>query len=258
MRILNDILHTNAYFDMWRHAIYIGYRGSLAHGTHVPGSNPGSIDDKDVFGIVIPPPEWQFGLRVFEHLEVKRDVWDVLVYDFRKFIRLLIKCNPNVLQALWTPTNMVLKTSWQFEMLVENRQLFAHKGVYKSFCGYSQGQLHKMENMAYNGYMGEKRKALVDKFGFDCKNAQHLIRLLRQGIEFLNTGDLIVDRPDKDELIAIKTGNWSLDRIKNEAHALFAEMNDAYEKSKLPDKPDTAAIDALVQHVLKTTYRDQL
>jgi predicted nucleotidyltransferase len=143
---------------MWHKSIFLGYRGSVAHGTYIPNNDPNSIDDKDVIGVAIPPTEYFFGLKTFEQFEKKESYWDVLIYDFRKFVKLLLKANPNVLQVLWTPEKHVLKTSWQYERLLKNRYLFVHKGIYKSFCGYSHGQLHKMENMSYNGYMGKKRK----------------------------------------------------------------------------------------------------
>lgn len=56
--------------------------------------------------------------------------------------------------------------------------------------------------------MGERRKALVRRHGYDTKNAAHLIRLLRMGIEFLQSGELLVDRSGHDagELLAIKRG----------------------------------------------------
>ena len=250
MRLLNQILNEAPQFDMWNNAICICYRGSIAHGTYVPSQNPNGIDDKDILGIAIPTKEYFFGLKTFEQFECQREYWDVLIYDFRKFIRLMLKSNPNVLQLLWTPKECVLKTSSVFEELVENRHLFASKNIYKSFCGYSYGQLHKMEHMAYKGYMGEKRKQLVDKYGFDCKNAQHLIRLLRQGIEFLNTGELIVERPDKDQLIQIKTGQWGIEKIKQTAEQLFKDMEIAYNNSKLPEHPDINAVDKLVQKIL--------
>lgn len=256
MRLLNQILNEDPRFNMWRQAICLLYRGSIAHGTYIPNNNPNSIDDKDVLGIAIPTPEYFFGLKRFEQFEQKKHYWDVLIYDFRKFVGLLVKANPNVMQALWTPKHHILKSSWQFELLVENRHLFVHRGIYKSFCGYSYGQLHKMENMAYNGYMGEKRKHLVDKFGYDCKNAQHLIRLLRQGIEFLRTGELVVERPDKSELIQIKTGQWSIEKVKREADALFKVMEKAYNESKLPERPDIEAIDKLVQEILIEHFKD--
>lgn len=246
----------NAEFDMWKHSICLMYRGSIAHGTFIPNSNPNSIDDKDIIGIAIPPNNYFFGLKSFEQFDKKQEYWDVLVYDFRKFIRLLIKSNPNVMQVLWTPEHLTLKSEWQFKELLANKNLFVHKGIYKSFCGYSRGQLHKMEFMAYNGYMGEKRKGLVDKYGYDCKNAQHLIRLLRQGIEFLNTGELTVERPDKSDLIQIKTGQWSIEKVKREAARLFKDMEDAYATSKLPERPDIEKIDELVISILEPSYTE--
>jgi hypothetical protein len=38
-------------------AVLIGYRGSIAHGTYKPPSDETSIDDKDVMGFVVAPPE---------------------------------------------------------------------------------------------------------------------------------------------------------------------------------------------------------
>ena len=239
---------------MWDNAVVIAYRGSIAHGTFIPNSNPNSIDDKDILGVAIPPKEYYFGLHKFEQFEKFEQYWDVLIYDFTKFINLLVKSNPNVMQLLWTPDKHIIKSTPEFEKLVQNRHLFANKGLYKSFCGYAYGQLQKMENMAYNGYMGEKRKALVDKFGYDCKNGQHLIRLLRQGIEFLQTGELVVERPDASELIQIKTGQWSLDRVKNEATRLFKVMEETKDSSTLPEYPNIEEIEKLVVEILTNRF----
>lgn len=248
-RIFNDILKA-APFDMWKHSMCLMYRGSISHGTHLPNSNPYSVDDVDIFGIYIPPQSYVIGLDVFEHYEVKEEKWDVLCYDLRKFVRLLIKMNPNVLNALWTPERFYLKSTPAWKRLQENRDLFTSKQIFKSFCGYSQGQLHKMESMVHNGYMGEKRKKLVEKFGFDTKNAQHLIRLLRQGVEYLTTGELMVERPDAQQLISIKQGAWSLDRVHDEAKRLFGKMEEANAASTLPEKPDINAINVLLQEIL--------
>ena len=257
MRLLNDIL-SNAQvdlFNMWDNSIVLMYRGSLAHGTYIPDSNPGSIDDKDIFGIAMPPRDWFFGLRDFEQFERKEQYWDVLIYDLRKCVRLLLKANPNVLNALFTSKDLLLKTSPQFELLQENRHFFVSKAIYPSFCGYAYGQLKKMENMAYKGYMGEKRKGLVDKFGYDTKNAQHLIRLQRQGIEFLKTGELVVVRPDAEELKQIKLGQWSIEKVKEVAEIQFGLMEKAYKESSLPEHPDRKAADLLVQKIQEDYYK---
>ena len=77
----------------------------------------------------------------------------------------------------------------------------------------------KGENL---GYMGDKRKKLVLQFGYDTKNAAHLIRLLKMCKEFLNTGVMNVDRSrDQEELLGIKKGGWKLEDVKQYASDLF-------------------------------------
>ncbi len=248
-RLLNDILRS-APFDLWDRSLCLMYRGSVSHGTHSAPTDPNSIDDVDIFGVVVPPRPYIIGLDTFEQFESKVDKWDVLCYDLRKFVRLLIKMNPNVLNALWTPEKFYLRETPAWQRIRENRSLFSSKQIFKSFCGYSQAQMHKMESMVHNGYMGEKRKSLVEKHGYDTKNGQHLIRLLRQGIEFLSTGELNVERPDAQELINIKRGEWSIDRIHNEAKRLFGLIEEAHLNSKLPGQPDRMSINLLLQEIL--------
>ena len=99
----------------------------------------------------------------------------------------------------------------------------------------------------FSGYMGEKRKAMVRKYQYDVKNAAHLIRLLRMGIEFLQTGELRVYRTsDAEELKQIKQGAWSLDRVKEEAEHLFNMIEGARAQSSLPTHPDARAASQLL------------
>ncbi|HEY2972690.1 MAG TPA: nucleotidyltransferase domain-containing protein [Pyrinomonadaceae bacterium] len=88
------------------------------------------------------------------------------------------------------------------------------------------------------GYMGQKRRELVRRVGYDAKNAAHLIRLLRMGIEFLTEGTLLVERADAAELLDIKRGAWSLEKVKAEAERLFQLAQEAYVRSTLPPEPD--------------------
>ena len=106
----------------------------------------------------------------------------------------------------------------------------------------------------FKGYMGDKRKKLVQKFGYDTKNASHLIRLLRMGTEFLLEGDLKVFRDDAQELLDIKLGKWSLDEVKKEANNLFGFAKEAYELSPLNANVDRNLINDLCVDVIKTAY----
>lgn len=100
------------------------------------------------------------------------------------------------------------------------------------------------------GYMGAKRKELVRKVGYDAKNAAHLIRLLRMGIEFLVEGDLHVERADAEQLLSIKRGEWDIERVKDEAERLFKLAEEAYVRSSLPPKPDTQKAEKLCMDIV--------
>lgn len=236
--------------------ILAGYMGSIAHGTYVPKSDPNSIDDKDVMYVYIKPLEYYLGLgRGKDTRTYNIKEWDVVGYELRKYINLLLKSNPNVMSLLWIPEKYCLFTSPIGNLLREKRDIFVSRQAYHSFTGYAYGQLKRMEHYKFEGYMGEKRKALVDKFGYDSKNAAHLIRLLRMGIEFLTEGKLIVEREDACQLISIKRGEWELDRIKAEADVLFKQAQEAYIRSKLPAEPDYARAEALLMNML-TVYHN--
>jgi hypothetical protein len=95
------------------------------------------------------------------------------------------------------------------------------------------------------GYMGKKRRELVRRVGYDAKNAAHLIRLLRMGIEFLTEGALRVERADAPELLDIKRGAWPLEKVKTEAERLFQLSREAYVRSPLPPEPDRVRAERL-------------
>lgn len=231
--------------------ILLGYVGSISHGTQIPKTEPDSIDDIDIMGVCIAPENVYMGLKKFEQKEAKYKEWDSVVYEIRKFFSLLLKQNPNVLSLLWLQHENYIYKSPAGYSIIDNRNLFVSKEVYHSFSGYAHGQLHRMEHLACKGYMGEKRKQLVEKFGYDCKNAAHLIRLLRMGIEFLTDGQLRVFREDAAELKGIKSGQWSLEKVKREADALFVLAREAYVRSPLPPLPDYEKAEELLISVLR-------
>ena len=188
MTISKDILAKNPCLDEW--AILHAYRGSIAHGMYIPNSDPNSIDDKDTMAVCVPPKAYYFGyppgygsnemFPVNGTKEIKEGKWDIVAYEARKFIGLLAQGNPNVLCMLWVDKQYVLKETAEGRLLRGERGIFVGKHVYHSFTGYAYGQLHRMTHFVGRGYMGEKRRGLVEKYGYDTKNAAHLIRLLRR------------------------------------------------------------------------------
>lgn len=253
MSIPINIVRENKGLGEW--AILTGYRGSIAHNMYVPNSDPNSIDDKDVMSVCVPPIDYYFGLKTYGSKgtkEIFRDEWDIVIYEVKKFITLLEKGNPNVLSLLWLRENHYIKLTDVGQMLIDNRNLFVGRHVYRSFTGYAYSQLKKMERGKRQGHMGEKKKALMEKFGYDTKNAAHLIRLLRMGIEFMKDGELYVFREDAPQLLDIKLGEWSLEKVKDEADRLFKVAEEVYLKCDFPKYPDKEEVNRLCMDIIET------
>jgi predicted nucleotidyltransferase len=238
-------------FDIEKHTHLLAHVGSHSHGTYIPPTD-GGIDDIDVMGLVIPPKEFYLGLSNFEHLCTWVEEYDLVFYDIKKFFSLLLKNNPNVMGLLWLEPHLYLKNTPVTDLLIENREIFSSKRAHTSFTGYAYSQLKKMENHACEGYMGDKRKKLVEKFGYDTKNAAHLIRLLRMGNEFLVDGKMNVMRKDARELVMIKRGDYSLSEIKKMADELFSESHKNLERSSLPDNPDFEKAEKLLVEIIQS------
>jgi len=91
------------------------------------------------------------------------------------------------------------------------------------------------------------RAELEAKYGFDSKNAMHLVRLLKMSSEILKEGKVVVKRPDADELLAIRNGAWSFDEMMEWSEKQHKELDEIYENKTyvVPYKPNRKAIDRL-------------
>lgn len=149
MGLPKDILRENHGLSDW--CILQCWRGSIAHGTFRPSSEPDSIDDKDVLAVCVPPIDYYLGMKQYGSRgtkEIKRAEWDVVIYEAKKMIGLLAQGNPNVLSALWLEPQDYLLVTEAGQLLLDNRDLFVGKHVYRSFVGYGTSQLRRMEKSA--------------------------------------------------------------------------------------------------------------
>lgn len=224
-------------FDLTAHLVMACQVGSQSHGTYEPSSD--NLDDTDYMLVVLPPTHRLLGLARWDHWVFQQDELAVVAYSLDKYIRLLLKSNPNVFGTLYLRDDDYIFRSLPFKHLQDNRHRLESLRAYPAFAGYAYSQLKRLQNGAYQGYMGAERKALVERFGYDPKNAAHLIRLYRMGIEFVGTGKLQVYRPDREELKAIKRGEWSLERVQQEAARLEQAMFAAKTTSPLPEAPQS-------------------
>lgn len=233
------------------HLAYLAVAGSIAHGT----ANADS--DIDVKGFYVNNLEYYIGLTpgedsVISKLEVPTLIEGEL-HEVRKFARLALSCNPTVIETLFVnPEHYIVMTPWA-DVLVRNRHKFLSRRAFKSFSGYAKECLRKLGTEEESTRkQGAKRKELIAKYGYNTKNAAHLLRLLMMGIELVEDGTLTVERPERALLYEVRHGKYTIDEVKEMGNQLFARFEDIEKsgRSVLPEEPDAEYIGFLVGEII--------
>jgi len=245
-----ESLYTNVPWSKGK-VILMAYAGSIAYGTNTPTS------DIDLRGILIPPQDFYYGLDSFESYhspEGDRTEDDVVVYSIKKYANLALQNNPNVLEMLFTnPKHYTILNRFGRE-LCRARYNFLSKKTFNTFSGYALAQLHRMtqnEGKPTHGQGNPERQKIREQFGYDTKAAMHLVRLMRMGLEILRDGNLIVHRPDAEELLDIKRGKYTLQEIVEEHDRLYEQMKYWKEASDLPEKPNRDKVNSFIIELTK-------
>ena len=96
------------------------------------------------------------------------------------------------------------------------------------------------------------RAALEEKYMYDTKFGYHLVRLTRMCKEILTTGKVLVKRPDREELIAIRNGLWSYDQLLEFVEEANKELDIIYDTCNvLPNIPDRNKLDNLCVQLIE-------
>jgi predicted nucleotidyltransferase len=109
-----------------------------------------------------------------------------------------------------------------------------------------RGRLREWEQfVAWRRSRNPRRAELEARYGYDTKFGAHVVRLLRMCREILTGAEVRVRRPDRDELLAIRAGAWSFERLSGWAREEDAAMEALAKASPLPQAPDRKGLDAL-------------
>ena len=226
--------------------IHLFVGGSELHGAKVHGT-----DDLDIYGIYIEPPEMVLGLESIPHF-----VWstagndrrngpndvDLTLYSLKKWAGLACKGNPTALHFLFAQS-AVRNPIWM--EIVRNRIVFLARTFVKSFVGFADDQLKRMTGSKGRGKKGQ-RPEIEEKYGYDVKAGMHTLRLLYECEELLSEGTITTPRPERDFLIRVRTGKYSMEKVVTMAHKLFMECEEAAKSSSLPERVDRAAVSRLL------------
>lgn len=92
-----------------------------------------------------------------------------------------------------------------------------------------------------------KRHELEEKYNYDTKHAAHLVRLLRMGYEILTEGKVNVKRPDAHELLEIRNGKWTYNKLLEYAENMDKNvLEEAYKNTKLQRSVDRIFVNELL------------
>jgi uncharacterized protein len=116
---------------------------------------------------------------------------------------------------------------------------------------YRAAMKHWDSYQTWKTHRNPARAELERQHGYDTKHAMHLIRLMRMGLEVLETGDLRVRRDDADELSAIRDGAMPFDELLAAATGLQDSMEKAAATTRLPADVDREGVDDLLLALLK-------
>lgn len=234
--------------------IFLARSGSRSYGTNTAES------DEDYKGIVIPTLPYFFGCGMFKFEQAMSKTPDVTLFDIRKFIRLAAKANPNILEMLYIAPEDILICHPLMQKILEHKDLFLTQLVRNTFSGYAAGAIKAIQKSMIDPPRREnpKRAKLVEQFGFDTKDAAHVVRLMRMGLEIIEGKGVIVKRPDAEELLSIRAGAWEPEKIFTYAGEMEAKIQEAMKTCKLPLEPDEVLVDSLCTAIVQASFDHEI
>jgi uncharacterized protein len=213
-------------FPLMDRLIHVFVGGSELHGAKVQGT-----DDLDIYGTYIEPPELMLGLETLPHY-----VWltagndrrngpadvDVTLYSLRKWTTLACKGNPTALHFLFAKDSL---RNPMWASLTERKDSFLSRTCGKHFMGFANDQLSRVSGKLGRGKKGQR------------------------------SGTITLPRPERDLLIRVRTGKFTLERVLDMANKLFAECEEATVKSVLPEQVDRHTVSEVLSHAYLQAWK---
>lgn len=121
--------------------IYNYLRGSHCHGISTP------LSDEDYCGIYLAPVEQILGLGLDYQDQISNETNDIVWYELQKFMNLLLKSNPTVLEALFVDDKYVEYEHPIMTEIKKHKEKFLTKKCFDSFFSYAKSQIKKARGL---------------------------------------------------------------------------------------------------------------
>lgn len=119
--------------------LYRYIRGSHSYGTNI------STSDVDEGGIYIVPTEQLIGLGLDYQDEISDEKYDTCWWELGKFMRLILKSKPTVLEALFIPEDKILYEHPIITNIKKHRNEFITQECFNQIGGYAVSQIKKSQ-----------------------------------------------------------------------------------------------------------------
>lgn len=125
-----------------------------------------------------------------------------------------------------------------------------NKDGYKTYC---------KDYREYWDWVNKRNEAryestLAHGKGYDAKNMMHTLRLLDMAAEIATLKQIIVKRPNRAYLLAVRAGKFEYDELVKIAEEKILEIETLYAKSDLPRSPQYKKVNELLVQIRKEFY----
>lgn len=207
-----------------------GIVGSTAYGL------ADEFSDEDRLGLFAAPTVAFYGLHRPDETHVTIHP-DSTYHEAGKFCRLVLGGNPTVTELLWL-NDYEVTTPLGEEAVGIRSSFLSAKRVRDAYLGYATQQFRRLENRGDGSFSADTRKRT-------SKHARHLWRLLFQGSELHQTGNLAVLLSPNRAASCKAFGERVATGDLNLARSALSDAEEAFNApGVLPERPDEPAVEA--------------
>lgn len=229
--------------------------------------------DEDYKYFVLPTFDDLYDGNIFSYSSIGQYV-DYDVHDIRKLTNLFWKANINFLEVLYSKEMerqleiVPVYEQCHFEAINKLSEIDEIIGMRDKIVKMNLPYLYS----ACKGMYFEKMKRLekgtegtqylVEKYGYDTKQALHAYRVLNFIVRFAEhswcfRSALTYNKEDREDMLAIKNGYFNLSEFKswiNDYIPVFNRYEDLY-KSMEPDLETKAKLESLIKELVRRNIR---
>ena len=145
--------------------------------------------------------------------------------------------NPNILDFILCKKSCIIYSDDTGDEISNFGQNFISKQSVSRFLGFAKNHLRSMDGRRKSGIYPEKRKHLFEAYGFDCKDAGHILRCLLSLQDMLINHNYEIDK-HSDIVRDVRNGKYSFEWVVEWTNTQEQKIKQLEQTSTLREHPD--------------------